>query len=81
MTLLTYAIVIRALLSFFPHSPNQPLIHMLYRVTEPMLQPFRRIRFSGAAGTIDFSPLIALLVLQFIVRPLFFALIRLLMGI
>jgi YggT family protein len=69
------------LLSFFPHSPQQPLISILYKVTEPLLQPFRRIRFSGAAGSIDFSPLIALLVLQFIVRPLFIGLIRLLMGI
>jgi YggT family protein len=69
------------LLSFFPHSPRQPLINILYRVTEPLLQPFRRIRFSGAAGTIDFSPLIALLVLQFLVRPLFSGLMNLLIKI
>lgn len=80
ITILVYAIGIRALLSFFPHSPNQPLIHVLYEVTEPLLKPFRRFQLGGAAMSMDFSPLLAYMVLQYIIRPLFSGLISILIG-
>ncbi|MDD4346186.1 MAG: YggT family protein [Desulfitobacteriaceae bacterium] len=80
MEILTYAIVIRALLSFFPHSLRQPLVQFLYKITEPWLKPFRRFQIGGSATSVDLSPLLALLVLQFIIRPLFRNLIYLLAG-
>lgn len=81
ITILVYAIGIRALLSFFPHSPQHPLIRLLYEVTEPILKPFRRFQLGGAAKSMDFSPILAYLVLQFLVRPLFRGLIGILMGV
>ena len=39
----------------------------LYRVTEPILRPVRRILPSF--GNIDLSPLVAILLLQFIAQP------------
>ncbi len=81
ITILVYAIGIRALLSFFPHSPQHPLIRLLYEVTEPILKPFRRFQLGGAAMSMDFSPILAYLVLQFLVRPLFRGLIGILMGV
>ncbi|MHB8124297.1 MAG: YggT family protein [Desulfitobacteriaceae bacterium] len=77
ITILVYAIGIRALLSFFPHSPHQPLIRVLNQVTEPLLKPFRRFQLGGAAISMDFSPLLAILVLSYLVRPLFLGLISL----
>lgn len=76
ITILIYAIIIRAFLSFIPHSPRQPLIRLLYEVTEPLLKPFRRFQLGGAAFAMDFSPLIAIFVLS-ILRSL---LVNLLSG-
>ncbi|MFZ3101116.1 MAG: YggT family protein [Desulfitobacteriaceae bacterium] len=81
ITIMVYAIGIRAVLSFFPHSPQQPLIRILYEVTEPLLKPFRRFQLGGAAMSMDFSPLLAYMVLQFLVRPLFGGLMQILMGV
>ena len=39
----------------------------LYRVTEPLLDPIRRILPTSGMG-IDFAPLVALLLIQFLTR-------------
>lgn len=62
--LFTILIVIRAILSFFPYVNRvHPIIRFLDQVTEPLLQPFRMILPTSSIG-IDFSPLIAIFVLQ-----------------
>lgn len=66
ITILIYAIVIRTFLSFLPQFRSNKLSMILYDVTEPLLKPFRRFQMGGAAGAIDFSPLIAIIVLNFI---------------
>ncbi len=67
-TFLSVAILIRALLSWFQLDPRSPLIQALNSVTEPVLEPFRRIipRLAG----IDFSPMVALIVLGIVSRVL-----------
>ena len=61
-TLLTIAIIARALLSWFNMDPSSPLIQALNAITEPILDPIRRImpRF----GMLDLSPLVAIILLQ-----------------
>ena len=66
ITILTWAIIIRALLSFIPHSPRQPIIKILYDITDPLLKPFQRFQLGGAAFAVDFSPIIAIFVLNLI---------------
>ena len=61
---LTLAIVFRAILSWFSPSPTNRLAVILYRVTEPFLAPLRRI--IPRAGMFDFSPLVAIILLQMI---------------
>ena len=46
----------------------------LYRVTEPVLRPVRNVLPNF--GNIDISPIVVLLLLQFIVRPLLFMIFR-----
>ena len=62
--LLTILILLRVVVSWYsPRSVNK-LIIILYRLTEPFLAPLRRIipRF----GPLDFSPLVAVILLQLI---------------
>jgi YggT family protein len=61
---LTWAIIIRALLSWFSVSGAQPVLRLLVEITEPVLAPIRRVL--PTAGMLDFSPLVALLLIQVI---------------
>jgi YggT family protein len=56
-------IVIRVVTSWIQVDRNHPLMDWLYRLTEPVLEPVRRI-FGGDRIGIDFSPLVVLLLLQ-----------------
>ena len=61
---LAIAILLRVVVSWYSPRPTNKLIIILYRVTEPLLAPLRRIipRF----GPLDFSPLVAIILLQLI---------------
>jgi YggT family protein len=61
---LTFAIIGRAILSWFPVSPYNPLVVFLSNITEPILAPLRRV--IPRVGMLDITPLIAILILQFI---------------
>jgi len=73
ITILIFAIVIRTILSYFPKFQSQKLSILLNDVTDPLLKPFQRFQIGGAAGAIDFSPIVAIIVLNLIqaviVRP------------
>jgi len=66
ITILIYAIVIRAILSFVPNLSANKLVSLLYDVTDPLLKPFQRFKIGGAAMAMDFSPIIAIVVLELI---------------
>jgi len=63
--LLTIAIILRAILSWFSPGQANILSVILYRITEPVLAPLRRI--IPRAGMVDFSPLAAIILLQLII--------------
>jgi YggT family protein len=63
-TFLTIAVFARAIVSWFNMDPRSPLLQILDAVTEPILDPIRRIM--PRLGMIDLSPLIAILLLQFV---------------
>ncbi|MDP6799577.1 MAG: YggT family protein [SAR202 cluster bacterium] len=63
------ALLARVILSWIPvgrDSPFFPIVTMVYQATEPILGPIRRLlpNFGG----FDFSPLVVLLLLNFIQR-------------
>jgi YggT family protein len=66
--ILTIAIFARAILSWFNLDPRSPLIQVLDSITEPILEPIRRIM--PRLGMIDLSPLIAILLLTFVSQAL-----------
>lgn len=65
-----YLILIRIILSFFPVSPyaNPTLLNIIYflrQLTEPILAPFRKVVPPLRMG-LDFSPILALVVLRIV---------------
>lgn len=62
---LTLAIFVRVILSWFITRPNMLTI-ILDKITDPILAPLRRI--IPRAGMFDFSPLVAIILLQVIAR-------------
>ncbi len=54
----------RIMLSWVAHDPNKPFFRAVYVLTDPILMPFRRM--FGGRSAIDFSPLIAIVVLQIV---------------
>ncbi|MEA3305773.1 MAG: YggT family protein [Candidatus Omnitrophota bacterium] len=62
-----WLIIIRAVLSWFSPDPYNFLVQLLYKLTEPILYPFRRIIPAYNIG-IDLSPLLAILALVFLQR-------------
>lgn len=59
--MLTWAIVARALLSWFPIDQSSPLYQLLFRVTEPIIDPLRKVMPN--TGMMDLSPMAAIIVL------------------
>lgn len=60
--LLMVAVVVRAVLSFFPLRPGNEFARLLYRLTEPMMEPVRWIM--PRTGMFDFSGLVVIILLQ-----------------
>lgn len=61
---LVLAIFVRVIMSWVPMRLPFGLNELVWNVTEPVLAPIRR--FMPMAGGIDFSPLIALLLIQIV---------------
>lgn len=71
INLYSLVIIARAISSFFPISPSSPfapIVDILYRLTEPVFAPVRRVL--PPMGGLDLAPLVVLLVLNFIIVPI-----------
>lgn len=68
----TLILIVRVLITWVNPDPFNPVVQFLSRVTDPVLEPLRRV--IPPLGPIDISPIVALLLLQalqhFIVRTL-----------
>lgn len=65
-SILYWLILIRALISWVNPDPYNPLVQFLYKATEPILSPIRKILPSGLRFGIDISPIIAFLGIMFL---------------
>jgi YggT family protein len=68
LQVLWLAILVRVILSWFPVDPHNPIIRLVWDVTEPILAPFRRV--IPRIGMFDLSPLAAFLVISFLQQSL-----------
>ncbi len=63
LQLYMWVIIIRALISWVNPDPWNPIVRILYQVTEPVLRPIRRML---PPTGIDFSPVIVILAIYFL---------------
>ena len=61
---LYFLLVIRIILSWFGVNPYNDIVQILYKITDPILAPFRRLPLQ--IGMIDFSPMLAFMALWFL---------------
>jgi len=64
ISIIYFIIIIRVLLSWVNPDPYNPLVQIIYGITEPILRPFRRIL--PPIGGLDLSPILLILALVFI---------------
>lgn len=59
-----FLLVIRIILSWFQISPFSEAVSILYRITDPILLPFRKLPLQ--IGMMDLSPILAFILLTFL---------------
>lgn len=65
----SFILLARVLMSWFPNlDRSNPIVQFLYDVTEPVLKPIRDLLPQN--GMMDFSPLIAFLIITVLTRLL-----------
>jgi YggT family protein len=75
ITILTWLVIIKVVLSYFM-SPFHPIREAIDRIVEPMLAPIRR--FMPQTGMFDFSPIVLIILLQvfqYVLRSLLLSLL------
>lgn len=65
-SILYWLILIRALISWVNPDPYNPIVQFLYKTTEPILYPIRKLLPLGFRFGIDISPIIAFLAIAFL---------------
>lgn len=70
-----WIVIIAALISWVSPDPYNPIVRLLYSVTEPVFRPIRRL-IGFRLGPIDISPLVVILAIIFIQRFLISSLIE-----
>lgn len=76
LSVIQWLVIIAAVISWVSPDPRNPIVQFLYRTTEPILRPFRKILPPRRTGGIDFSPILVILLILFLkvfLRNLFFA--------
>lgn len=66
ITVLYWLILIRVLISWVNPDPSNTLVQFLYKATEPILYPIRKMLPVNFRFGLDVSPLVAFLILLFL---------------
>lgn len=66
LTIAYWLILIRAIISWVNPDPYNPIVQFLYKTTEPILYPIRKILPASLRLGIDISPIIAFLAIMFL---------------
>lgn len=75
LDLYTWIIIAAAVISWVNLSPYHPVVRVLRRLTEPVLSPIRQLLPPWKTWGLDFSPMIAILLIQWVVPVILRALL------
>ena len=64
--LYSFILLARVLISWFQIDPYNPIVRILYQLTEPLLAPIRRLL--PQTGMMDFSPIVAFIAIMVVER-------------
>ncbi len=76
LTIYMWVIIARALISWVNPDPYNPIVQFLHRITEPVLNPIRRLIPIYKIG-IDISPIVVIMVIFFLQNFLVISLLQL----
>ena len=57
-----FLLIVRIILSWVNPDPYNEIVRVIYRITDPVLSPFKRLPLQ--VGMFDFSPIIAFIVIN-----------------
>jgi YggT family protein len=72
----TWVIIAAAVISWVTPNPYNPVVRLLRRLTEPVLAPIRQLLPPWKTFGLDFSPMIVILLIQWVVPVLLRALMN-----
>ncbi len=67
-------LIVRALISWVSPDPYNPIIQLLARLTEPVQRPLRKLAPPHKLGGLDVSPMLAILLIQFVKNGIIYSL-------
>lgn len=62
----SFILLARVLITWFQVDPYNPIVRILYQLTEPLLAPIRRLL--PQTGMMDFSPIVAFIAITVLER-------------
>jgi YggT family protein len=71
----SFIIIAAALITWVQPNPYNPIVRFLRRVTEPVLRPVRGLVPPEKLGGLDISPLIVLVVIEYVIPRILLALL------
>jgi YggT family protein len=66
LSVIQWLVIIAAVISWVNPDPRNAIVQFLYRTTEPILRPFRKILPPRRTGGIDLSPILVILLILFL---------------
>jgi YggT family protein len=65
-----YIVIAAAVISWVTPNPYNPIVQLLRRLTEPVMGPIRRLLPPWRTFGLDLSPMIVILLIQLVVKPI-----------
>ena len=66
LSIIKWLVIIAAVISWVNPDPRNAIVQFLYKTTNPILRPFRKILPPSRTGGIDLSPILVILVILFL---------------
>jgi YggT family protein len=70
-----WIVIAAAVISWVTPNPYNPIVQLLRRVTEPVMAPIRQLLPPWKTFGLDFSPMIVILLIQWVVKPILWTLV------